>query len=131
MARLIEFLSAAPFADRKTDVIVRAGSYISPTEVESALLMHPMVRDAAAFGVPDPVLGQRVAAVVQLEGETDDAIIDEILAEARMHLAEYKLPELVTAVDAVPRDGFGNVDRQAVAQAVLGRPAQRESTNRR
>jgi acyl-CoA synthetase (AMP-forming)/AMP-acid ligase II len=125
MARLIEFRSAARPEACNMDVIVRAGIDISPAEVESALLMHPMVKDAAAFGAPDRVLGHRVAAVVQLEHEGDDAIIDEILAAARVLLPEHKLPDLLTAVDAVPRDRFGNVDRKAVAEAVLGIPALR------
>ncbi|OSI65563.1 hypothetical protein BSZ21_20785 [Bradyrhizobium canariense] len=111
MARLIEFRSVARLANCNADVIVRAGLDISPAEVESALLTHPMVKDAAAFGAPDPVLGQRVAAVVELEHEGDDAIIDEILAAARGRLPEHKLPEhklpdLLTAVDAVPPRPF-------------------------
>lgn len=128
MARVIEIRNATPLANRREDVIVRAGSIISPAEIESALLTHPMVRDAAAFGVPDSVLGQRVAAVVQLESESesDDAVIDKILAAARVHLAEHKMPDLLTAVDAVPRDLFGNIDRKSLAQAVLGVPVNRD-----
>lgn len=45
---------------------VRGGSNISPVEVERVLLSRPLVREAVVFGIPDPVLGQRVAAVVQL-----------------------------------------------------------------
>jgi long-chain acyl-CoA synthetase len=56
------------------DVIVRAEAHILLTEVERALIAHPMVLDAAAFGVPDPMLGQGVAAVVQLRSESNDAI---------------------------------------------------------
>ena len=123
MARVIEIRSAMPLASRKSDVIVRAGSKISPAEIENALLTHPMVRDAAAFGVPDSVLGQRVAAVVQLESESDDAVIDKILATARVHLNEHEIPDLLTAVDAVPRDLFGNIDRKGLAEAILGVPA--------
>jgi len=125
MARLIEFTSVARLANRNADVIVRAGLDISLAEVESALLAHPMVKDAAAFGAPDPVLGQRVAAVVVLKQEDDDAIIDEILAAARVHLPEHKLPDLLTAIDAVPRDPFGNIDRQALAETILGVPSHR------
>ncbi len=120
MAKSVEIRNVAPLAKHKADVIVRAGSNISLAEVESALLAHPMVRDACAFGVPDPVLGHRVAAVVQLEDESGDAAIDQILAAARLHLAEHELPDLVTAVDGVPRDRLGNVDREAVAEAILG-----------
>jgi acyl-CoA synthetase (AMP-forming)/AMP-acid ligase II len=51
------------FVGRKKDIIIRGGSNISPVEVERVLLSHPLVHDAAVFGVPDPVLGQRVGAV--------------------------------------------------------------------
>lgn len=123
MARALESRSVMSLASRKDDLIVRAGFNISPAEVESALLTHPMVRDVAVFGVPDSILGQRVAAVVQLESESDDAVIDKILAAARMHLAEHKIPDLLTAVDAIPRDLSGNIDRKALASAILDVPA--------
>ncbi len=106
------------------DVIVRGGSIISLTEIERVLLSHPLVRDAAAFGVPDPVLGQRVAAAVQLADDGDDAAIDLILAAISEQLTDEKVPELLVAVDAVPRSPLGTIDRQAVAEAVLGVPAQ-------
>jgi acyl-CoA synthetase (AMP-forming)/AMP-acid ligase II len=122
VARLIEFKTVAPLPDRESDTIMRDGSPILLAEVERALTAHPMVQDAAAFGVPDPMLGHRLAAVVQLENESDDAIIDEILAMARVQLPEHKLPELLTAVDAVPRDPFGNIDRRTIAESILGNP---------
>src|ERR1700677_4928159 len=54
------------FVGRKKDIIIRGGSNISPVEGGRVLLSHPLVGDAVVFGIPDPVLGQRVAAVVQL-----------------------------------------------------------------
>jgi acyl-CoA synthetase (AMP-forming)/AMP-acid ligase II len=70
-----------PLASREDDRIVRAGFAISPAEIESALLTHPMVRDAAVFGVTDCVLGHRLVAVVQLESESNDAVIDKMLRQ--------------------------------------------------
>ena len=124
MTQRMDHGGVTPAPCRDKDVIIRDASIISPIEIERALLSHPLVRDAAVFGAPDPVLGQRVAAVVQLEGG-DDVAIDNILAAVTEQLADYKVPELLVAVDAVPRNPLGKIDRQALAELVLGVPAQR------
>ncbi|MCA1454108.1 hypothetical protein I6F35_12895 [Bradyrhizobium sp. BRP22] len=123
MTQRMNYRNAMPAAGREKDVIIRGGSAISPIEIERALLSHPLVRDAAVFGAPDPVLGQRVAAVVELEADVDYAAIDNILGATREQLPDYKVPELLVALDAVPRDPLGKIDRQALAQVVLGVPA--------
>ncbi|MGY3608189.1 hypothetical protein [Bradyrhizobium sp. Leo121] len=123
MTQRMKYRSVTPAAGREKDVIVRGGSAISPIEIERALLSHPLVRDAAVFGAPDPVLGQRVAAVVQLEGGSDEAAIDNIVGATREQLADYKVPELLVVVDAVPRNPLGEIDRQTLAQLILGIPA--------
>jgi long-chain acyl-CoA synthetase len=107
------------FVGRKKDLIIRGGSNISPVEVERVLLSHPLVQDAAVFGVPDPVLGQLVAAVVQLSSGVGDAALDDILRHTKRQLADYKVPEQLLAVDAVPRNPVGKVDRRAAAAGML------------
>ena len=103
------------FVGRKKDIIIRGGSNISPVEVERVLLSHPLVREAVVFGIPDPVLGQRVAAVVQLSSGVGDAALGDILKDTRQQLADYKVPERLWVVDAVPRNPLGKVDRRAAA----------------
>jgi long-chain acyl-CoA synthetase len=121
----VDYKSVTPADGREKDVIIRGGSIIFPEEIESVLLSHSLVRDAAVFGAPDSELGQRVAAVVQLEDDSDDAAIDHILAAISEQLSDDKVPELLVAVDAVPRNALGKVDRQALAEVVLGVPAHR------
>jgi long-chain acyl-CoA synthetase len=112
------------FVGRKKDIIIRGGSNISPVEVERVLLSHPLVREAVVFGIPDPVLGQRVAAIVQLSSGAGDAALGAILKDTRRQLADYKAPERLWAVDAVPRNPLGKLDRRAAAAAAtLGKAA--------
>ena len=112
------------FVGRKKDLIIRGGSNISPVEVERVLLSHPLVREAVVFGIPDPVLGQRVAAVVQLSRGAGNGALGAILNDTRRQLADYKTPERLWAVDAVPRGPLGKVDRRAAAAtATLGKAA--------
>jgi acyl-CoA synthetase (AMP-forming)/AMP-acid ligase II len=111
------------FMGRKKDIIIRGGSNISPVEVERVLVSHPLVHDAAVFGVPDPVLGQRVAAVVQLSGGVSDAALGNILRDTRQQLADYKVPERLLAVAVVPRNPLGKVDRRVAAMVMLDKAA--------
>ncbi|HVJ56058.1 MAG TPA: class I adenylate-forming enzyme family protein [Aliidongia sp.] len=103
------------FVSRRKDLIVRAGSNISPVEVEQVIAQHEDVRDAAVIGVPDPVLGQRVVGFVQLETGTGPERLDEILESARSRLADYKMPEWLRPLAKIPRNALGKVDRRALA----------------
>ena len=102
------------FVSRKKDLIIRGGSNIAPAEVEQVLKSHPGVREAAVIGVPDPRLGQRVAALVELAANADDAVLDDILARARPQLADYKLPETLRAVREIPKNALGKIDRKSL-----------------
>ena len=107
------------YVARRKELIVRGGSNIAPAEVEHALLAHPDVRDAAVVGVPDPELGQRVGAVVQLADEAkSEAALDGIRADIASRLADYMVPALLRAVDAVPRNAMGKIDRAAALALV-------------
>lgn len=103
------------FVARKKNLIIRGGSNISPLEVERVLLEHPAVHDAAVVGIPDTALGQRVAAVVQLRRGTPRAVLDDILVRTKAQLADYKVPERLRAVDSIPRNAIGKVDRISLA----------------
>ena len=62
-----------------------------------------------------------MAAVVQLSRDAGDAVFADILREIRQQLADYKAPERLWAVDRVPRNSLGKVDRRAAAAEVLDR----------
>jgi len=107
------------FVSRKKHLIIRGGSNISPVEVERVLAAHPAVRDAAVVGVPDAVLGERVAGVVQLSECAQSVEPDEILDFARERIADYKVPETLEIVDQIPRNTLGKIDRLSVLTMIL------------
>jgi len=103
---------------RMTDTINRGGEKFGPIEVEEVLRSHPAVRDAGVCGVPDPELGQRVAAVVvTVDGEDLDP--DDLREFAAERLARYKLPERIVFAGDLPYSNLGKVSRQALATLVL------------
>jgi long-chain acyl-CoA synthetase len=110
------------FDGRKKDLIIRGGSNISPVEVERVFQIHPSVRDVAIVGVPDDTLGQRVAAIIQLDNEASPHEIDNILADVREKLADYKMPEKVTIVTEIPRNALGKIERKSLLGMLQLRP---------
>jgi long-chain acyl-CoA synthetase len=109
------------FAGRCKDLIIRAGSNIAPAEVEGVLVAHPRVHGAAVVGLPDPVLGQRVAGIVQLEPGSPIGALDDILVDVKTKLADYKMPEWLSAVDEIPRNPLGKIDRDMAAAMLTER----------
>ncbi|MCP3822726.1 acyl-CoA synthetase [Streptomyces sp. A3M-1-3] len=97
--------------DRKIDMIISGGVNIYPAEVESELLTHPAVADAAAFGIPHSEWGEEVKAVVEPAPghRAGDALAAEILAHCARRLAGYKRPRTLDFIDTMPRDPNGKL----------------------
>lgn len=94
--------------DRLKDMVIVGGSNVYPAEVEDALLGHPAVAEAAVFGIPDAVLGERVrAVVVRKSGST--ATSTELMAHCRETLAGYKIPADIAFVAELPKNRTGKV----------------------
>ncbi|MCA4134823.1 class I adenylate-forming enzyme family protein [Arthrobacter sp. M4] len=101
---------------RLSDIIIRGGSNVSPSEVEAVLASHPSVRSAAVVGLPDELYGELVAAALILrEGHTLDP--EGLRTHCTAHLAGYKVPGLFVALDALPINSrTGKVDRRQLKQ---------------
>ncbi|MFM9376804.1 class I adenylate-forming enzyme family protein [Gordonia sp. VNK21] len=94
--------------DRLKDMIIRGGENIYSVEVESVLSAHPDIAEVAVVGLPDPVFGERVCAVVvRVAGSA--VSIEQIRDFARTRLADYKIPAEVRFLDALPRNASGKV----------------------
>ncbi|MGE4243793.1 class I adenylate-forming enzyme family protein [Ramlibacter sp.] len=98
------------FAGRHKDIVIRGGMNISCEEVEGLLLAHPKVREAAVIGLPDPVLGERVCAVIapQPGAAVDLQELVEFL-RGEEQVAPFKWPEKLILVEELPRNPLGKV----------------------
>jgi len=106
--------------DRKKELIIRGGANIYPREIEEVLYQHPKVLEAAAVGVPDPRLGERVCAcIVPRPGES--LTFEELIAFLRNKIATYKLPEFLRLLEALPRTPTGKVQKGPLRDIVLER----------
>jgi len=103
--------------DRLKDIIIRGGENISSKEVEDLLVTHPAVADVAVIPSPDPVIGERVCAVVVTRpGFSFD--VDEARAHfAAAGVARQKTPEVVLLVDELPRTPSGKVRKDVLRAA--------------
>ncbi|MEO6571884.1 MAG: AMP-binding protein [Ilumatobacteraceae bacterium] len=91
--------------DRATFMIISGGVNIYPQETEDLLITHPLVADAAVFGVPNVDLGEEVKAVVQLmpEIQPSDEVTETLLAFCREHLSRQKVPRSIDYEAELPR----------------------------
>ncbi|NML67677.1 acyl--CoA ligase [Hymenobacter sp. RP-2-7] len=101
------------FVGRDDDVIKSSGYRIGPFEVESVLLEHPAVVEAAVVGVPHPIKGHEVKAFVVLAAGAAPtaALAHELLAYGRAHLAPYKAPRRLELVAELPKTISGKIRR--------------------
>lgn len=108
MARIDE-QGFVQIVDRKKDMICRGGENVYCVEVENALAAHPAVFEVAVMGVPDTMMGEKVGAViVPRPGQKLD--VDDLIAFARNHLADFKVPQfLAIRTEPMPRNPGGKM----------------------
>ena len=107
------------FEGRDDDIIITAGYRVGPFEVESALVSHPAVAEAAAIPAPDEERGAVVRAIVVLaDGEPSERLAAELQEHVKRVTAPYKYPRIVEFADSLPKTSSGKIRR-----AELRRPA--------
>ncbi|UCV23602.1 long-chain-fatty-acid--CoA ligase [Ferribacterium limneticum] len=99
--------------DRIKDMIISGGENIYPVEVEQALREHPAVRDVVVVGIPDPVWGENVVAVVEWH-PGQSATLEELRDHAGSRIARYKLPKILQSIAVLPRTSTGKLQRGEV-----------------
>jgi len=102
------------YQGRSDDVIKASGYRIGPAEIESCLVRHPAVANAAVIGKPDAARGQIVKAFIVLQPghAASQTLIDEIQNHVRGRLAPYEYPREIEFIDVLPMTTTGKVQRK-------------------
>jgi long-chain acyl-CoA synthetase len=106
--------------DRAKDMLIRGGENVYCVEIESVLFEHPAVADAAVIGIPHPVLGEEVGAVIQVRPDTP-VTAGEVQEYVATRLAAFKVPVRVWLVDQpLPRNPAGKVLKRQLRDELVG-----------
>ncbi len=101
------------FYDRSKDLIKYKGHSIFAKDVEDVLYGHPQIKAAGVIGVADPAVGQRIKAIVVLQGDARGKVSEEeIKAYCKQQLADYKVPHIVEFRGELPKTDVGKVSRR-------------------
>ncbi len=106
-------------SDRKKDIFISGGFNVSPAEVENLLLGFEAISEVAVVGMPDDRMGEVGAAFVVRRPGTD-VTGDDVIAWARVHLANYKVPRRVELVDVLPLNASGKVLKNLLRDRLAG-----------
>ena len=103
--------------DRKKDVIISGGENLYPVQIESFLMAHPKIHDAAVIGLPDDRLGEIAAAIIQVK-EGQELTEDEVNAFC-VDLPRYKRPRKLIFANVI-RNATGKIDKPALRKIYCG-----------
>jgi amino acid adenylation domain-containing protein len=107
------------FLGRRDGMVKTRGYRVELGEVEAALYQHPAIREAVVLPMPDELLGNRLRAVISVDGSgsgSGDLNRQEVLEHCRQRLPSYMVPDTVEFCETLPRTSTGKVDRARLAQ---------------
>jgi 2,3-dihydroxybenzoate-AMP ligase/mycobactin salicyl-AMP ligase len=103
---------------RKKDIIIRGGENISAKEVEELISSHPKVVQAAAVGMPDPILGERVCAFIKLKKDMTVSFEEMISFLKEKKTSVLYLPERIEIIEEIPLTNVGKVDKKRLREEI-------------
>jgi acetyl-CoA synthetase len=107
---------------RSDDTIKIAGRRVGPAEIESALVTHPGVAEAAVIGVPDPDKGQRIVAFVTLKTDADTFDVRAATDTVSRAIGKALAPSAIIPTPVLPKTKNGKIMRRAIRARYLGEP---------
>jgi acetyl-CoA synthetase len=112
------------FVGREDDLIKSSGHLIGPFEVETALMEHPAVSEAAVIGIPDPIAGETVKAFVALNRGyvASEELRKDLLGHARKRLGPAVAPKAIDFRETLPHTRSGKLMRRLLKARELGLP---------
>ena len=112
------------FIGRADDIIKTSGHMVGPFEVESCLMRHPAIAEAAVIGKPEPTIGEMVKAFVVLKpgNQPGEEIKMDIIGFARKHLGPAVAPKEIEFIDSVPKTRSGKILRRLLKAREMGLP---------
>ena len=102
---------------RKKELIIRGGENISPSEIEDVIRSYAMVHDVAVVGVPDKVLGEEIAAFIQMKPGANFSS-EEVMAYISQSLPKFKTPKYVYYMDEMPMTSTGKILKRKLVEMV-------------
>ncbi|HNS72013.1 MAG TPA: AMP-dependent synthetase, partial [bacterium] len=108
------------FVGRKDDIIKCKGEKVSPREVENVLYQIAGVGEAAVVGMPDPLLGEAVVAIVQRQ-DGGDLSTAEILRHCSANLESFCVPREVIFIEEMPKSPNGKIDKKRLTAMLAER----------
>lgn len=107
------------FVGRKDDIIKTRGEKVSPKEVEDVLYLLDGIGEAAVVGIPDPILGSAIKAVVVLRPDAK-LTPQDVLRHCAAHLEDFMVPKVVVFCQSLPKTESGKISKRAIVEAHEG-----------
>lgn len=106
------------FHGRRDGMIKSRGYRIELGEIENALLSHPGVKEAAAIAISDDIVGNRIKAVVSING-SQTLRPSDLQSHCATKIPKYMIPEIIDIMDDLPKTSSGKIDRVRLAQSAI------------
>ncbi|NHF59395.1 long-chain fatty acid--CoA ligase [Flavobacteriaceae bacterium TP-CH-4] len=100
--------------DRTKDLIKSGGEWISSVALESALMSHPKIKEAAVIAIPDDTWSERPLASIVLADANEKVTKEEMMEFLARDFAKYQIPEHYVFIDQVPRTSVGKFDKKEI-----------------